>query len=453
MFGLLSINAAILLSSASAVAALSGEELSQLGSALTPMGAERAGNKDGTIPAWTGKWLGVPQGVAYKDGDRYPDPYPGEQPRFVITAQNMAEYQANLTDGQKALFKQYPSSFKMMIFPSHRDFRYDEAAYKGIRTYAQNVKMTADGNGLKNYPPQAPFPVPHSGQELMWNLRFSSAIGTEAAVYDQAVVYPAGSIAWGKWKYEIWSPMNGPKFDPSQPFIDRTFARVGTDLPLSDRGSLIVSQTYWDHEGSDLTKTWVYNPGTRRVRQSPEYGFDQPQGPGGFRTVDDDRLFNGSGERYNWKILGKKEIYVPYDDYKLNDASIKYASLLTKGHPNPEFVRYELHRVWVLEATLKSGFRHQYAKRVIYLDEDTWMALLADNYDAQGQLWRTNMQTTFYAYDAQRFYPATVFYQDLISSAYMADRMTNEGKVVRLNSDPEFNEGHFSPDSIRASGL
>lgn len=129
-FGLLIINAAMIFSSTSAVAAMSAEELSQLGNSLTPMGAERAGNKDGTIPAWTGKWLGSPPGVAYKEGDRYPDPYPGEQPRFVITAQNMSEYQSNLTDGQKALFKQYPSTFKMIIYPSHRDFRYDEAAYK-----------------------------------------------------------------------------------------------------------------------------------------------------------------------------------------------------------------------------------------------------------------------------------------------------------------------------------
>ncbi len=168
--------------------------------------------------------------------------------------------------------------------------------------------------------------------------------------------------------------------------------------------------------------------------------------------MDEARLFNGSGERYDWKIIGKKEIYIPYHDYKLVDPAVKYADLLRVNHPNPDLVRYELHRVWVLEATLKQGFRHQYAKRVLYLDEDTWMGVLADNYDARGQLWRTNTQSSFYAYDAHRYYPAVVFYHDLIAGSYFADRLTSEGKPVRLNSSGQFNEAYFSPDSIRGAG-
>lgn len=106
----------------------------------------------------------------------------------------------------------------------------------------------------------------------------------------------------------------------------------------------------------------------------------------------------------------------------------------------------------MLEAKLKPGFRHQYAKRVLYLDEDTWMAVLADNYDARGQLWRTNLQSSLFAYDARRYYPAVAFYHDLTAGAYLADRLTNEGKPVRLNSSPQFSEAYFSPDSIRGAG-
>ena len=438
--------------SALSLAAMTPDDLKRLDGPLTPMGAERACNKDGTIPAWAGKWQAVPAGVAFKPGDAYPDPYAAEKPVVTITAKNVEQYRAHLSEGQLAMFKLHPDTFRMVVYPSHRDFRYDDVLYKAIRTHAPKTQMTADANGLKDYPPTAPFPVPKTGLELMWDLRFSSAIAQEAAIYDQAVVYRDGKVTWGKWKYDIWSPMNGVTFENGSPLINRTFARVEVDLPLRDRGNIIVSHTYWDREGSDTARTWSYNPGTRRVRQAPEFGFDQPQGPGGFRTVDDDRLFNGSGERYDWKIVGKKEIYIPYHNYKLVDPTVKYADLLTPNHPNPEFIRFELHRVWVLEATLKSGFRHQYAKRVLYLDEDTWMAALADNYDAHGQLWRTNAAASVYAYDAHRYYPAAVFYQDLIAGSYMADRLTNESKPVRLNSSAQFNEAYFSPDSIRSMG-
>ncbi|MDW3685220.1 DUF1329 domain-containing protein [Cupriavidus sp. CV2] len=435
-----------------AYAKVTPEELKQLDDKLTPMGAERAGSKDGQIPAWSGKWLGAPAGVQWKRGERYPDPYAAEKPLAVITAQNMAQYADHLTDGTKALFKKYPDTFKMPVYPSHRDFRYEDAAYKNVRLLAPEVSMTADGNGLKNAPPQLPYPIPKTGLELMWNLRFASSTGTESATYGQAVVYPDGNIAWGRVRYSIFSPRNGATFDAKSELNNKTFFRQTTDLPLRDRGTLLVGFELWDQEGANTRRTWQYNPGTRRVRQTPEYGFDQPSGPGGFRTVDDDRLFNGSGERYNWKVVGKREIYVPYNNYKLMSTSVKYQDMLGKGHANPDLMRYELHRVWVLEASLKEGFRHQYAKRVLYLDEDTWNAVIAENYDARGQLWRVNLASSVYAYDAQRFYMATAFYHDLVSGAYFADRLTNEEPMPVLNHSPEFNEAYFSPDAARGSG-
>lgn len=429
------------------------DDLKALDSALTPMGAQRTASADGGVPAWSGKWLGTPPGVQYKRGTRYPDPFADEKPLFTITAENMAQYAEHLTDGQKAMLKRYPTTFRIPVYPSHRDFRYDDSVYKDIRTYAPDSTMTSDANGLKDAPPQVPYPIPKTAAELLWNQRFSSAIGKEQATFDQAVIYPDGNIAWGKVRYDIFSPRNDGKYDIKADLNNRTYYRVATELPLSDRGTLIVGYENWDKAGADnASRTWIYNPGTRRVRQAPEYGYDQPQGPGGFRTVDDDRLFNGSGERYDWKILGKREIYVPYDNYKLMDTSVKYADLLGKGHENPNYMRYEMHRVWVLQATLKNGYRHQYAKRVLYLDEDSWLAVLADNFDARGQLWRTNIATTVYAFDAKTFYPGAVFYHDLISGAYLADRLTNEGPMPKLDNSPQFTEAYFSPDAIRGSG-
>ncbi|MFD1561728.1 DUF1329 domain-containing protein [Paraburkholderia silviterrae] len=431
----------------------SAADIAKLDSTLTPMGAERAGNADGTIPAWTGKWVGAPSNVNYKPGERYPDPYASDKPLFTITAQNMDQYAARLTDGEKALFKKYPDTFKITVYPSHRDFAYPESVYKAIKEYAPNTVMTKDQNGLKDFPPVTPFPVPKSGVEAMWNLRFASAVESENATYDQGVVYPDGNIAWGKVQYSIYGPRSALPFDAANKLNAKSFFRQTVVLPLSDRGTIITGYEMWDQDGSDTRRTWTYNPGTRRVRQSPEFGFDQPEGPGGFRTVDDDRLFNGSGERYDWKVVGKREIYVPYDNYKLMDPSIKYTTLLTKGHEDMQYMRFELHRVWVLQATLKAGYRHQYAKRVLYLDEDSWNAVAADNYDARGTLWRTNLAPTLYAYDAKTFYSTSVFYHDLISGAYYADRLSNQEPMPLLTPTTQTNEAYYSPDAIRGDGV
>ncbi|GAB3630308.1 hypothetical protein PTE30175_03623 [Pandoraea terrae] len=435
-----------------AFAKLSPEEVKQLDGPLTPMGAERAGNADGSIPAWTGKFLGAPPGLAYTPGDRYPDPYASEKPLAVITAQNMHQYESKLTEGAKAMFKRFPDTFKMSVYPSHRDFRLPESKYKAIRTWAGRTTMTGDQNGLRDFPPLAPFPIPKTGVELMWDLRFASTLMAEDAIYDQAVVYPNGNAVWGKTQYTIFSPLGADVFDPKNPLNSKSFFRQTTMLPLSDRGTIITGYEMWDQEVTDNRRTWVYNPGTRRVRQAPEFGFDQPQGPGGFRTVDDDRLFNGSGQRYDWKIVGKREMYVPYNNYKLMDSKIKYASLLTKGHENMDYMRFEPHRVWVLQATLKEGFRHQYAKRVLYIDEDTWNAVAADNFDARGTLWRTNFLASIYAYDAKDFYATATFYHDLVSGAYYADRLTNEGPMPALTPNAKTVESYYSPDSIRGAG-
>lgn len=435
------------------IASTSPGDIEKLTGTLTPMGAERAGSADGSIPAWSGKWLGTPPDIAYKTGERYADPYAKEVPLVTITAQNMQKYAAQLTDGEIALFKKYPNTFKLFVYPSHRDFRYPDAVYKAINVNAPRTTMTKDQNGLSGFPPVMPFPVPKNGIEAMWNLRFASMIEAENSTFDQAVVYSDGNIAWGKMLYSIYQPRGAMPYDPDNKLNKRTFFREETKLPLSDRGTIVTGYEMWDQEGSDTRRTWIYNPGTRRVRQAPDFGFDQPQGPGGFRTVDDDHLFNGSGERYDWKILGKREVYVPYNNYRLMDPSIKYTSLLTTGHADMQYVRFELHRVWVLQATLKPGFRHQYSKRVIYLDEDSWIALAADNYDARGTLWRTNLATTVYAFDAKAFYPSAAFYHDLISGAYFVDRLTNQGPMPVLTPNSRSNEAYYAPDAIRGAGI
>ena len=421
-------------------AKVSAQEADQLGKSLTCLGAEKAGNKDGSIPEFSGKWLGAPPHVSSKEtGGVLADPYADEKPLYTVTADNLDKYADKLADGQKALFQRYPKTYKMLVYPSHRDFRVPDwrcAAAKENALKAELIDGDLGVNGMRGAPP---FPIPKTGIELQWSMNQPPRAWTEVAYYDQAVVYPKGNIAWGRSYYRILAPSEDPNSSVKTMTGVMAYFNSKTMLPERNKGEIIVGDTAFNFK--DGNNAFQYTPGTRRVRQLPEYGFDMPQGPGGFRTVDDDRLFNGSPERYDWTIVGKREMLIPYDDYRLDDPKIKYADLLKPGHPDTEAMRFELHRVWVLQGTLKSGFRHQYAKRVLYIDEDSWQAMVAENYDSRGQLWRVAIQHTKYDYAAQTLQARAAIYYDLISGAYLADRLTNEAE-----KQPLINAGGLKPE-------
>ena len=121
------------------------------------------------------------------------------------------------------------------------------------------------------------------------------------------------------------------------------------------------------------------------MKLAPDISYDTPNpGTAGAATYDDTWMFNGAMDRFDFKLVGKKEMLVPYNTYRLT-ISQEAADVTTPNYLNPDLVRWELHRVWVVEATLKPGKRHIYAKRTFYLDEDSWTALAADQYDAGGR--------------------------------------------------------------------
>ncbi|RJF92566.1 DUF1329 domain-containing protein [Noviherbaspirillum saxi] len=426
------------------------QEVQSLGNELTCMGSEKAGNKEGTIPEFSGKWTGVPPGVNYKGaGNTYPDPYAHEKPLFVITAKNMQSYADKLSDGQKALFNKYPDTFQMPVYPTHRDFGYLGAVCELAKENAAQAELEDSGAGLQAINGAPPFPIPKNGLELLWNHQLAGSVYTYRGLQDQAVVYPNGEIAWGRVHFEVFLPAFAPNTKSKTNGIYAHF-KTKILLPERQKGEIVVGSEHYNHRQTPRIG-YIYNPGTRRVRQLPAYGFDMPQGPGGFRTIDDDRLFNGSPERYDWKILGKKEMIVPWNAYRIQQPNVKYADLLKPHHVNPDYMRYELRRVWVLEAKLKDGFRHQYARRVMYLDEDSWNGMMADHYDMRGQLWRVAMVNYFYAYDAGIYINSTSIYHDLNSGAYMTDKMTNgQAPVINAGGVTPVN---FTPDSARMEGL
>lgn len=442
------------LASTPVLAKVSPEEAARLGKDLTPMGAEMAGNADGSIPAWSGKWRGAPPHVKFAGpGSPYADPYADEQPLFTITAENMAQYRDRLSTGQQALLQRYPRSFQMLIYPSHRDFRYSQRAEDNVMRNALDAELVNGGDGVTGAYGGAPFPIPRNGHQLLWNHNLRATAWKEDAEYRMALTTANGSRQLEVTQYQIRSPWNDPAGRADTAADIYAWGMHQTLAPSRKRGEIILVHAFIN-PAVQPTQTWQYLPGTRRVRRAPTIGYDHPYGAGGYRTIDEDRLFNGSPDRYDWTLVGKRELYIPYDNYRLNDPGLALDALLTEqGHLNPEHVRYELHRVWVLEANLKPGQRHVYSRRVLYLDEDSWAAVLADNYDGRGNLWRTNLQSTIYAYDLQGFHAGAAVYHDLTAGSYLADRLINDQSQPRLNDSGALDASYFTPANLRKLGL
>lgn len=439
--------------SASVLAKVSPAEAAKLGKELTCMGAEAAGNQAGTIPAYSGKWLGIPEGVNYTPnvGQHPVDPYADEKPLFEITGQNWKQYADQLTAGQQAMFERYPATFKMPIYTGHRDFRYPDEICDIAKKNAVESELIDEGFGFTGYKGAIPFPIPDvsKAHEVLANQNFPYRPYTYYTTQDAVDVSSDGAKSWGRTVNgglnlttapdEIGKPMEGVM----------AYSLNLSLLPIRAKGSATVtSEPVNFARGNRLA--WSYNPGTRRVRQLPEYGFDTPlAGTSGKVTLDSARLMNGSPERYEWSVTGKKEIYVPANAYKIHTKEVKYDDLLQIGHANPDFMRYELRRVWVLEGKLKEGYRHRYGKRTMYIDEDTWHGVVADYYDTRDTLVQHAFINYYYAFDVNGWEAGTSFYHDLTSGGYVGYNLFQELEKGPILNDGNYTREDFTPAALR----
>lgn len=426
------------------MAAVSEAEAAKLGTSLTPLGAEKAGNAEGTIPAWTG---GFPAG-----GERYSDPFADEQPLMTITAENAEQYKDKLTAGQLAMFRKYPDSFRMNIYPTHRTVSMPQRLYDNVRHNAVSVELTDNGNGLsKNGLEGVPFPIPQNGLEAIWNHMTRYRGGSLERTYVQVPVHENGNFVPVKINERMAWPdyLKGGRNEKDDNILFYFTQQIQAPARLTGNVLLV-------HEAQNqITKprqAWLYNAGQRRVRRAPQVAYDAPgTASDGQRTSDNLDLFNGAPDRYDWKLVGKKEIYIPYNSFKLADRGLKYDDILQPGHMNPDLTRYELHRVWQVEATLKDGARHIYGKRVFFIDEDSWQIAVVDHYDGRGQLWRVGEAHQLQYRDAQVPWLTAEVLHDLQSGRYLVGGLTNE-EGNGFDFTARFKHRDFTPQAIRRMG-
>ncbi|MGE8496084.1 MAG: DUF1329 domain-containing protein [Pseudomonas sp.] len=434
----------------SVMAAVSSDEAAKLGTTLTPLGAEMAGNADGSIPAWTG---GLPTNAGTADSAGFlSDPFPNEQPLFTITAQNAEQYKDKLTPGQLAMFKRYPDSYKMPVFTTHRTATVPDAIIAATKNNAVNTKLVEGGNGLENFDQANPFPIPKDGLEAIWNHITRYRGGSVKRLVTQATPQPNGSysLVYFQDEFTFRGALQGA--DTSKPSNVLFYFKQRVTAPSRLAGNvLLVHETL--NQVKEPRLAWLYNAGQRRVRRAPQVSYD---GPGtaadGLRTSDNFDMYNGAPDRYEWKLNGKKEIYIPYNSYRLDSPKLKYSDIIKAGHINQDLTRYELHRVWHVTATLKSGERHIYAKRDFFIDEDTWQAAAIDHYDGRGTLWRVAEAHAQHYYDKKvPWYSVETLY-DLLSGRYLALGMKNEEKSA-YEFDYPARESDYTPAALRQAGV
>ncbi|NNG04602.1 MAG: DUF1329 domain-containing protein [Inquilinus sp.] len=418
------------------------QDPSQLGSTLTPFGAIRAGNADGTIPAWTGGITSPPAG--YSIGDHHPDPFAGDRVQFSITGANADAYADKLTPGHLATLRQYPS-FAMNVYPTRRSASAPQRIYDATIANARSAQLVADGNGVDGASVGIPFPIPNNGLEAIWNhlLRFRGE--TVFRQYGQANPTAGGAYTMVRIDEKLlFRYARGEPGNTSVLFLQEVVgpARLAGEI-------LLVHETI--NQITEPRQAWTYNPGQRRVRRAPNIAYDNPgTAADGLRTSDNLDIFNGAPDRYTWDLVGRRELYVPYNAYKLHSNALSYDDIIRPNHLNPEHLRYELHRVWVVDARLKDGTSHIYARRTFYLDEDSWQIVAVDHYDSRGQLWRLGEAHGINYYEVPTFWTTLDTIYDLQAGRYTANGFDNEQAMYDFSV--ELDDGDFTPNALRRAG-
>jgi hypothetical protein len=424
------------------LAKVSADEAAKLGKELTPVGATRAGNAEGTIPEWKpGKQRGPLKG----EYPNAPD-IDNEKPLFTITKANMAQYADKLSAGHKYLLNTY-DTYKMNVYPSHRVVGWPDEIYKATAENATKCEMIGTDNP-DNCKLGFPFPIPKTGAEPIWNHKLKWRGENVTRYNNQMIVQANGDYQLTKLVEDVtfgYASIKNPvplTKDAGEflKYLSRTIAppRVaGTFILVAEKAGT----------GAGGRQAWLYSPALKRIRRAPTVCCDNPyEGTDGHQFYDQVDMFNGVLERYDWKLLGKKEFYIPYNSNRITGPKTKYKDLAMAKHLNPDLPRYELHRVWVVEANIRPGTSHTFKKRVMYVDEDGWNIVLVDDYDNRDELYQFQEGHLIFAYNilASTTTPEVIYH--FTSGRYFITAAANEDK-------PNDESVSFSPDYFTSASV
>lgn len=427
------------------ISSVAARDVAKLGTTLTPMGAEMAGNADGSIPKWEG---GLQMGRPAAGRERIPSEYPisADKPLLTVTSANLAEHREMLTPGALALFAKFPDSYKMPVYPTRRTGNAPDFVYAANRKNAENASLENDGESLVNAAVGIPFPIPDSGKEVIWNHKVRYR-GEGAQRWNvQLAVQTNGSFVPYKIREDVRFHYNFRDATPTSLNNVIIYFLQFTTAPARQAGNVLLVHETMD-QVKEARRAWLYNPGQRRIRRAPNVAYDNPgTGADGLRTNDQLDSFNGATDRYTWNIVGKREMFLPYNAHGLSSSEIKYSDIAQRNHLNQDLTRYERRRVWVLDSNLKPGTTHQYKRRTYYVDEDTWTVLAVDIYDGRDQLWRVQEYHPIMIPWLKAVGPALATVYDLNANRYLVMEASNEEPMFE---ERDWSTDHFTTGSVQ----
>lgn len=433
-------------------------EAEALGKELTPFGAERAGNEAGTIPAWEGGLTPDKAPAGYVRGKHHINPFASDKPLFVITAANLHQYREQLPKGVQALVETYPETFRVPVYQTRRTAAAPQWVYDNIARNARTGKLVNNGNGIEGAVGGVAFPIPKEADgkidplKILWNhitrWRGIYIIRNSA----QATVQRNGSFSMVASQQDV--DLVYYHRDKTPETLDNRLLNYLSVVRSPARlagGAVLLHDTI--DRVAQPRDAWGYNAGQRKIRRAPNLAYDTPvSAADGLIMADDVDMFNGAPDKYEWALLGQREMYIPYNNYRLASPEYKYTTLLQRGHVNADATRWELHRVWVIEGTLKRGQRHTYTKRTYYVDADSWAIVTGDLYDRNGKLYRVPVSFIMNYYEVPCQWTTLDAYHDLLSQRYYVSFLANEEPTSLTFDEQPPRESFFQPQAVRRRG-
>lgn len=443
--GVVGLALAVSMIASNAHAKVDSTQAARLADDLTPLGAERAGNAEGTIPAWTG---GATAPAHYQAGMHHPDPYANDTVLYQINHQQAEQHSDLLPAGMRDLLERNPDYY-LRIFPTRRSAAAPQRIYAATRENAQNAELVENGNGITGAAAGIPFPIPQNGTEVIWNHILHYRGDQNHFINNQAIVIN-GNTNLIKRDRQIYYVYGREGMTPAK--LDNTLLhyKYTVTAPARLAGTSLVVQDPLDQVFA-TRKAWRYSPDNRRVRRLPSLAYDSLQpDTSGLATADVVDSYNGAPDRYEWTLAGKREMLVPYNSYAVHQQGIPYDQIVQAKTLNPELLRYELHRVWVVDANLRYGYTHPYVVRRFYIDEDSWQILAVDLRDKNGDLIGLQESHPINYYDVPMFGSTLETLYHLKTGNYFVDGLDNNEPMYHfgVNLSPR----DFSPQALRREG-
>ncbi len=412
---------------------------------LTVMGAVQAGNADATIPPWTGGITTPPAG--YQVGKTHLDPFAEDKVLFTIDSSNMTEFKDRLSAGHIAMMEKHPNTYKLNIYPTQRSASHPKRVLEHTEKYSAQARLVNDGAGLEGIVQGCPFPQPTNGEQAIWNSRVSFKGGSVRRHMNSAVPTDKGKYQLNVSLQEIVFPRqeDGTSLENFDGVMMRGISYIKS--PRKAAGVMLLYHANLNTVNEER-KAWAYNPNKRRVSRAPDVDGSAPAtASSGIHLVDQNGMFSGKITNFNWALLGKKEMYVPYNAYQFHSDGVSVDDIVKPGHVNQELGRYELHRVWEVEATRKDGVDHPHKRRVYYLDEDSWRILTAEHYDDAEQLDRFSESHNINYYEVPVLASTLDTYYQFSTNRYFVRGLDNQHPV----SDYSFSESakYFQPGGLK----